>query len=239
MRCAECGHQTPETSAGRVAVHVLGDAGWREFVPAQQCERCFAPISRQRSVRAAPPGLGDAVTTSRPTGQRAGGRVFAGVLAGVTLVAVVVATIVAVGTPTAASERQLTRDQLRPGDCLTGSNMGLDTSSRWPHLVAAVPCSQQHLAEVFFAGNAWPQSLTAYPGTNTISIQAWNRCLQAFVAYDGIANDGILNAAVSSFRFDFIGPAGASDWRSGDRRLVCVAHKGTTLVNYSIKGSRR
>jgi Septum formation len=142
-------------------------------------------------------------------------------------VAVVATVIVAVPSLTG----YLTEDQLRPGDCLTGSNLGLGTDSDWPYLARAVPCSAQHLGEVFFAGNAWARSL-AYPGDNAISDGAQARCLSAFLAYDGIDN------SASDFSFDNIGPYGASDWASGDRRLVCVAHEGGP-VDYSIKGSDR
>jgi hypothetical protein len=62
--------------------------------------------------------------------------------------------------PTAS---QVSDGQLRSGDCLTGSNLGLGTNSDWPDTVAVVPCTHWHIGEVFFAGNAWPQSM-AYPG---------------------------------------------------------------------------
>jgi hypothetical protein len=132
---------------------------------------------------------------------------------------------------TSSSGRQLTVDQLQAGDCLTGSNLGLGTSSPWPDQVTAVPCTQLHLAEVFFAGNAWPQSPTKYPGTNAIKHQSDDRCNLAFGAYDGAPD------SFSIFTFDEIVPTPASDWASGDRRLVCLAYSGTTSVNFSIKRS--
>jgi Septum formation len=111
--------------------------------------------------------------------------------------------------------------------------MGLGTSSPWPGLFPAVPCTQRHLAEVFFAGNVWPQSQTTYPGDNAVNGESNTRCLAAFVAYDGI--DG----SVSSFTFDAIAPSGGSDWASGDREVVWVAYEPGTSVRYSIKGSDR
>ena len=136
------------------------------------------------------------------------------------------------------SRLQLAVDRLKAGDCLTGSDLGLDTDSPWPDSVTALPCTQQHIAEVFYAGNAWPQS-QSYPRDNTINNQAVDRCNAAFAAYDGIAYDN------SAFSYDFIGPSGADDWASGDRWLVCVAYSssaqdpGGASVDYSIKGSNQ
>jgi hypothetical protein len=136
------------------------------------------------------------------------------------------------------SRLQLSVDQLKAGDCLTGSDLGLGTDSPWPDSVAVVPCTQQHIAEVFFASNAWPQS-QAYPGDNAINSQADDRCNSAFTTYDGTTSDN------SAFSYDFVDPSGADDWASGDRWLVCVAYSPTSQypggapVNYSIKGSQQ
>ena len=130
-------------------------------------------------------------------------------------------------------------DELQTGDCLTGSDLGLgDTNSPWPDWFTVVSCTQQHIAEVFFAGNAWPQS-RAYPGDNAIDNLADDRCNTAFTAYDGITSDN------SVFTYDFIDPFGSDDWASGDRWLVCVAYMSTSQypggapVDYSIKGSHQ
>ena len=173
----------------------------------------------------------------QPGGQRAGRRYLRwGPLAifGLGLVAAVVATLI--GTVPALTGH-LSWEQLRAGDCLTGSNLGLGTGSDWPW-VTAVPCTSQHLGEVFFAGNAWPQSM-AYPGDKVVGNQAYTRCFTAFSAYDGIDN------SASAFTVDTIIPRPADDWVSGDRWLVCVAwestpqYPGGAPVNYSIKGSYR
>lgn len=239
MRCAKCGRETPETSQGQAAVRILRDAGWREVVPTQSCAHCGAPISGQRSVLKAPRpfGHGAEATARLQTDQRVRARRSrrpAMVVTGVALVAVV-AIIAAVGLTKPSSGRQVTVDQLRPGDCLTGSNLALGTSSQWPYQVTAVPCTQQHLAEVFFAGNAWSQSQTTYPGNSEINSEATDQCNLAFFSYDGIVN------SASSFSFDSVTPSGGSDWGSGDRWLVCVAYQGTpvTPISYSLKGSYR
>jgi hypothetical protein len=139
----------------------------------------------------------------------------------------------------ASSANQLTWDQLRPGDCLAGSNVGLGTGRTWPDYVTRVTCTQRHEAEVFFAGNVWPQSL-AYPGAKAIDDRGDGRCEAAFAAYDGT------DWTASAFTFVPILDDDSSDWASGDRSLECVAYapsssgpSGGTPVNYSIKGSDR
>jgi Septum formation len=168
----------------------------------------------------------------QPGGQRAGRRYLRwGPLAifGLCLVAAVVATLI--GTVPALTG-QLSLGQLRPGDCLTGSNLGLGTGSDWPW-VTAVPCTSQHLGEVFFAGNAWPQSM-AYPEDNKVNNQAQARCNAAFFKYDGIVY------ADSNFDYEYVTPDNTT-WPSGDRFLVCVVYEpqgsGAVPLNYSIKGS--
>jgi hypothetical protein len=142
------------------------------------------------------------------------------------------AIIVAVVFLHSSSTNQLTAYQLRPGDCLTGSNMGLGNSNPWPDYVTAVPCTQRHLAEVFFAGDVWPQSL-AYPGDNSIASQADARCSTAFIAYDGIPSNQ------SVFTYTTVTPDN-NNWSSGDRSLQCVAYDPNgASMNYSIKGTRR
>jgi hypothetical protein len=64
----------------------------------------------------------------------------------------------------------LAEGQLRAGDCLTGSTVGMGTGGTWPNGVRAVPCTDQHFAEVIFSGNAWPQSM-AYPGYGIVANQ--------------------------------------------------------------------
>lgn len=150
---------------------------------------------------------------------------------------VVLAASISADRPSSPAN-QATEDQLRSGDCLTGSNLGLDTNSPWPDSVTVVPCTKQHVAEVFFSGNAWPQS-QAYPGDNAVDNQADDRCNTAFTAYDGTTSDN------SVFTYDTVDPGPADDWASGDRWLVCIAYDSTSQypggapVDYSIKDSNR
>jgi Septum formation len=234
MRCAECGQETADVS--------------------QSCALCGAPVSRQRSVRERRTlGYpGDATATRQPvplpdqqiiqdtwSGKRASGH-RRGVLVMVGTVVVALVGAIAIGAiassprssrslaSSASPVRQLTEDQLQPGDCLRGSNMGLGTGSTWPYYVTAVPCTQRHIAEVFFAGNAWPQSL-AYPGDNTVGNQAYDRCANVLPTYVGSIK------YLGVFSFDDIAPD-RTTWPSGDRLVVCVAYRyDLQSVNYSIK----
>jgi len=200
--------------------------GWRRAVPGW-------------GTRQPAPGAGPPVPQDAPAAQGAGSsnrnRV---ILIGVG-VAVLVVAIAVIAVVTSSSQSQLTADQLVPGDCLAGSNMALDTSDPWPDTVAAVPCTQPHEAEVFFVGNAWPESQAAYPGDDAISNQGNARCTSAFDAYDGLASSS------SEFTFTFIAPDNTT-WPSGDRLLVCVAYiqddqspSDGLPVKSSIKASRR
>lgn len=233
IRCPECGAETTEA--------------------AQACPRCGAPIIPPAPMGGPAAGWsGDQTgppheSASHHPGFRS--RPNALVIAGAALAALVAAILVlamsasstSVNSATSSSSpvpsaSQASEDELQAGDCLTGSDLGLDTSSPWPNSVTAVPCTQQHIAEVFFAGNAWPDS-QAYPGDAAINGQAEHRCDTAFAAYDGITYDNsVLSYAV-------IQPSGDDDWASGDRWLVCVAYNSTSQypggapLDSSIKGT--
>ena len=134
-----------------------------------------------------------------------------------------------------SSPRQSTLDQLRAGDCLSGSNLPFGTSNPWPDLVTVVPCTQQHIAEVFFAGNTWPKSL-GYPGDAVERDQADARCNSAFSAYDGIPQ------SQSALSYYFVYPS-IDAWHAGDRSVQCTAYwhtaqyPGGQPLDHSIKGS--
>lgn len=131
----------------------------------------------------------------------------------------------------APEARQLTFNQLRPGDCLTGSNLGLGSGSPWPETVTAVPCTQRHLAEITFTGNVWPLSLAAFPGENAVTDTADNRCQLALYAYAGDSQPWLA--------YDTIAPGGGSDWASGDRLVVCIAYEPGITLRRSLKATGR
>ena len=140
----------------------------------------------------------------------------------------------------ASSPLQTAYIDLRPGDCLQGLGDDLIIAPL-PDYFNVVSCTKQHIAEVFFAGNAWPPpapwpSVQEYPGDNKINSQAGARCDTAFRAYDGIDN------SQSAFTYDYDSPDSDS-WANGDRELLCIAYESTQQypggapVNYSIKDS--
>ncbi len=136
-------------------------------------------------------------------------------------------------TPTTG---ELKLAQFQVGDCLTGANLQLNTNAPWPKLSEAVPCSQGHTAEVFYANeNFWSQS-TPLPKGKGITDAARAECDKAFQSYVGI------EYSKSIYSWIDIVPD-ASSWPSGDRALHCVAYYSTTahqagvVQHSSIKGT--
>jgi hypothetical protein len=128
--------------------------------------------------------------------------------------------------------------QLQVGDCLTGANMQLNTTDPWPKLTSAVPCSQPHTAEVFFAdNNFWPNN-TSYPGDNAINKDGNAACDRAFRFYVGIPY------TKSMYTWTNIIPD-ASTWPTGDRGLHCIAYYATpdqptgVPITGTIRGTRK
>ena len=122
-------------------------------------------------------------------------------------------------TPT-SSVRYLTLQDLRPGDCLTGSNLSLNTSNSLPTTFEAVPCRQRHIAEVFYSSNYWAAN-KAFPGDTAAGNQATAACDKAFAAYIGVPYSN------SGYNFKVAYP-GSDDWASGDRSVQCFAYLPTT-----------
>jgi hypothetical protein len=139
-------------------------------------------------------------------------------------------------TPTVG---ELSTAQLQVGDCLTGANLQLNNASApWPKLATAVPCTEAHTAEVFYANNNYWAAKGGYPGTTTISKEASAACNTAFESYVGIAYSKSLYTRIP------IVPD-ASTWPGGDRGLHCVLYyatnqqpAGATLHN-TLKGSAK
>jgi hypothetical protein len=217
MRCLECGAENAEQ--------------------AQVCGRCEAPVAQQRSTPAdaagrsaglIPPDHRPAGLRSR-LGSRRNVRVITGAGLAVLTTAIVVSTLanssaVSGSSPSASpaqSTSQTTYDELRAGDCLRDSDLHLDTVTQWPEYVTVVPCTQEHIAEVFFASNPWPQS-QAYPGESAVDSLAGDRCNTAFTAYDGTTYDN------SAFTYDMVVPYRSDDWASGERSIACVAYRSTS-----------
>jgi hypothetical protein len=138
-------------------------------------------------------------------------------------------------TPTVG---QLQVFQFQVGDCLTGANLQLNQNTPWPKLSLAVPCSQAHTAEVFYANNNFWSKNTAFPGDQTIQQTASAECNKAFQSYVGIA--------YSKSRYTWtLAVSDQSSWQSGDRDLHCMAYYKTSAVpsgetmHGSIKGTAK
>ena len=228
VRCLECGAESAE--------------------PAQACGRCEAPGGQQRPIPAdaaggsaglIPPDHRPAGLRTRP-GSRRNALVIVGAGLAVLTTVTVVSTLANSPAPSGSSPStsQPSGDELRAGDCLKGSDLDLGHSTPWPDHVTVVPCAQEHIAEVFFAGNPWPES-QAYPGKNAIDSRADDRCNTAFTTYDGTTSDN------SAFTYDIVVPDVSDDWASGDRSIACVAYESTSQypdgapMDYSIKGSKQ
>jgi hypothetical protein len=142
-------------------------------------------------------------------------------------------------SPTAAPVRttgELTLAQFQVGDCLTGANLQLNKPTPWPKLSQAVPCTEGHTAEVFYANvNHWSKN-TPFPGTDGIRKNATAACDSAFASYVGIAY------SKSVYTWTDIVPD-SSSWPNGDRALRCVAYYSTNAnpagetLHSSIKGA--
>ena len=235
VRCAECGAETAEAT---------GFCAW-----------CGAP-----AVRAPIPPLPSQVTNGFPLPADIGGaepsprrrRMIQLTAAGVSVAAAVAVTAIVLSSspahkPTAAVARAsapartpaaqvMPVSQLRAGDCLQGPP-DINTTRWWPSVVTAVPCNDNHLAEVyFFSAHYWPAGM-AFPGKRTILHQVIPECRKAFHAYDGIP----LSRSEYSFREMTV--LSAADWGSGDRILICNAYlranqsPGGEPLYGSIKGS--
>ncbi len=193
---------------------LAAQAGTRSGVPTSYQPSAADPAVAQRAERSGP---------SRRLLSTAGMATALAVVGGVIAGLVIHSRYSTSSTP---SPGQLTIYQLRTGDCLPGSDLA--NFNQWNGPFAAVPCTQPHTAEVFFAGNARPRSL-AYPGDQAGYDDGYAGCLTAFSAYDGIDNSSSAFGVVAS-------TPDSSTWPGGDRRLVCFA---TTLVSvdYSIRGS--
>jgi hypothetical protein len=138
-------------------------------------------------------------------------------------------------TPT-VGELQLA--QLQVGDCLAGSNMQLNTSAPWPKVTKAVPCTEDHTAEVFYASDNYWAKKGGFPGNAAIKKDATAACNGAFASYVGIAY------SKSLYTWTDIVPD-ASTWPSGDRGLHCVVYYATqaqpagVTLHESLKGTAK
>ena len=190
--------------------------------------------------RPGPAATALAVTSDSPAAQaprqRRGGQLaLIGGCVGAACAIVIAIVVAASSSSSPPPSRELGYYQLAKGDCLRGSNLRLSSLRIWPESVQVVPCSAQHVGEVYFAGNAWPQS-QPFPGGAAIGNDAVTRCDRAFVSYVGVPYTS------TPYQYADVSPS-ARTWAAGDRRVLCVAYRPTaTHVNgqaldKSIKGT--
>ena len=133
---------------------------------------------------------------------------------------------------------ELQVSQFQVGDCLTGANLQLNKTTPWPKLSQAVPCTQAHTAEVFYANNNYWSKNAAFPGDQAIQQAATAGCNSAFQSYVGIAYPK------SRYTWTVTVP-NQSSWPGGDRGLHCMAYYKTNpnpsgeTLHGSIKGTAR
>ncbi len=138
-----------------------------------------------------------------------------------------------------ATTSMLTIAQLQSGDCLTGTNLGLDGNQPWPALAEAVPCDQSHLAEVFFADDHFWAAGESYPGEEAVENQVQTGCDKEFAGYVGISS------SESEYHYAALAPFSDHAWQAGSRSLDCVAYyptgadPGGAPMTGSIRGTRR
>lgn len=150
--------------------------------------------------------------------------------------AVIVAEHSALSSALGTTSPGVTLDQIRTGDCMTGSDLGLNTKRPWPYLTVLVPCSRPHLAEAIYTDASYWTG--RYPGPSVLNEGGSAKCASEFAAYVGISE------SKSIYAWDYVLDT-PSNWRGGDRGLYCIAYQPTSSkpggvpVTGSIKDTRR
>ncbi len=98
--------------------------------------------------------------------------------------------------------------RIRVGDCLGPLELGVSFES-----VEAVPCSEPHQSEVFYA---WNVPGDVFPGDNGMSEIASEGCYEAFSGFVGIAYED------SIYGYNTITPTAESWDQFDDREVQCL-----------------
>jgi hypothetical protein len=99
-------------------------------------------------------------------------------------------------------------DQLKTGDCVKG------TAEKATYTVTRVDCRSPHEEEVTGTFNL--RGGSRYPGDKAVEKASDTRCKKYFARYVGIDWDS------SAYNYDFAPPE-PSEWRQGDREVICFA----------------
>lgn len=115
---------------------------------------------------------------------------------------------------------------LREGDCFEL----VDPEAPSVEIVRGLPCSSEHVYEVFFVGDM-PDG--AFPGDEAVSTFANENCLPAFEDYVGVPFEQSIWYGTP------VGPT-EETWGAGDRRVACLLHNQTeSSVSGSVRGSEQ
>jgi len=110
-------------------------------------------------------------------------------------------------------------DQLKTGDCVRGM------SEKYTYTVTRVDCRSRHQAEVTGTFNL--RGGSRYPGDKAVEKASDARCKKYFARYVGIDWDS------SAYNYTDATPD-RSDWRYGDRLVICMAEDPDHLENSRI-----
>jgi hypothetical protein len=99
-------------------------------------------------------------------------------------------------------------EQLETGYCVKGM------SEKYTYTVTRVDCRSPHQAEVTGTFNL--RGSSRYPGDAAVEAASDARCEKYFARYVGIGWDS------SAYNYDYVTPE-PSDWRQGDREVICMA----------------
>ena len=130
------------------------------------------------------------------------------------------------GGGSSPSARMIKYHAVRTGYCFQGYNFA--TSPEVKNF-QVVPCSGDHEAEITLAYDYWATA-KEYPGDKALNAQSYAECVKALSSYVGVAS-GKSRLTSEYFRPD------ANTWKSGDRRLICVVHLESGLLNGSVRGT--
>ena len=154
-------------------------------------------------------------------------RLIAAAIGSAVALAAVIIPVMLLGGGGSPGVRIVKYHAVRAGECFQGYDFG---TSPYPENFQVVPCSGEHEAEIILADDYWAAS-AAYPSEHVLDNQSDDECEIAFSPYVGVAY-----RSQSRLTYDYFDP-NAGTWKSGDRRLICVVHLKSGLLNGSVRGT--
>jgi hypothetical protein len=127
----------------------------------------------------------------------------------------------------------------QPGDCLAAT-YPLGSGVPWPEPAEAVPCTQPHAFEVFYANPYFWSPEAGHPFPPEPSQQAHDQCFTAFSAYVGVS------PGLSRYGYTYVDADTTSSWVNDLGMLECVAYAPDPnstglelMITHSIQGTRQ